>query len=155
MILYEPGPEEDLLLLQWYNTLMETGDLAKAFTSRMYSIGAFMANMRPPLILLYEADEQGIWFASWYDGVMSALVQGLWARKDKRGKELVPVVGRSMRMVFDYTDLIMGLTRFEKVAQSAQLYGAKSHGIIPLIWEGESAYLISLTKEDFVRAYGE
>jgi hypothetical protein len=110
--------------------------------------------MRPPLALLYEADEQGIWFASWYEPILSALVQGLWAREDKRGKELVETVGRSMKMVFDYAPVIMGLTRFKDVVASAELFGAKNHGLIPCIWEGEAAYLASLTKEDFERVYG-
>jgi len=156
MKVYEPGPEEDLLLLQLYSTMVQAGDLEKAFTSPMKSLTTFMARLQPPSILVYEADKDGMWFVAWFDYILSALTLGLWVREDYRDqpKTTAPLLQESLRAIFGLTPVIVAITRDPKVVKSAQLFGFQKHGIIPHIWEGEAAYIMSVTKEDFEKTNG-
>jgi len=154
MKIYEPGTDEDLLVLKWWGLLTETGDLGRAFVRAIWPLSEFMVNMGGNTILTYEADEQGIWFATWYDPIMSGAFCGLWVREDKRNMEAVKAGHLSMRIAFETFPVLITATRSESVRKTAQRQGFKDLGVVPHLFDLEDAFVLYATKKSFEELNG-
>jgi hypothetical protein len=148
MIVYDGSPQADLLLLEWWTRMAATADLEQAFSVVHASAGSFFASFRPPNILIYKADDQGIWFAAWFDPVMSGAFYGLWVAPHMRLTMCaLQAVQESVAFGLGKFPVLIGATRHLKVARQAARFGARILGDIPNLFDGETATIGFITSE--------
>jgi hypothetical protein len=152
---YTPSPEEDILLGRWWDHMAGCGDLETVFTAEYTLLSRFMAGFQPPSVLLYAADDDGIYFAMWADPAMSGAFFGFWMRADKRPSETGDVT-EAYALSHSALDTLLAnfpilfiVTRDPHIVQLALRLGGKVLGMVPHIFDGESAYVCYLTTEDF------
>lgn len=139
MMVYTPSIETDLLLLNWYMDLGSGPDFEAAFSAELAPCGAFMSAMQRTM-LVYEADERGIWGAVWFDRQMSAGLAGLWVREDKRHWDTgVQFLGNAMEFGLEHFPVLLFAARNANVVHKAATYGYVVLGEIPGIFDGEAA----------------
>jgi len=145
----QQNPEHGVLVAQWWARAYENGDLALMATKRSQSLSGFFKMIDAPTILLFECDEQGIWIAGWFEPTFDAAFFSLWVRPDKRSKDALPVLFTMYDMGFRVWPMIMGVTKQERLLRSHERLGYTVVGKIPKFFDGEDAWLVTLTKEDF------
>ncbi len=89
---------EEWLLLDWYHRLITSGDMVTTMTADMKHLSNFLMYFRTKVTLAYSADNDGIWFASWVEPIMSGAFFGAWIRKDKRQS---PTALKLLTQVYD------------------------------------------------------
>jgi len=145
---YDGSPEADLLLLEWWTRMAATEDLEKTFSAAHASVGNLFESFRPPSILLYEADDLGIWFAAWFDPVMSGAFYGLWIAPHKRvTRAAMQAVQESVAFGLEKFPVLIGAMREAKVAKQAERLGARILGELPGVFDGETAIIAYITPE--------
>jgi hypothetical protein len=150
MTLYDGSPQADLLLLEWWTRMAATGDLERAFSAAHASVGNFFGSFRPSSILIYEVDDQGIWFAAWFDPVMSGAFYGLWVAPHKRSTKVAfHTVQESIAFGLEKFPILIGAIREDRVAKQAVRFGARILGNLPHVFDGETATIVYLTTETF------
>ena len=152
---YEPGPASDILLARWWDHMAGCGDLELVFESEYTMLSRFMAGFQAPTVLLYAEDDDGIYFAMWADPVMSGAFFGFWMRADKRPSENGDV-GLAYELSHGALDTLLAnfpilfiATRDAHIVQLALRIGGKVLGVVPHVFDGSSAYICYLTREDF------
>src|SRR5205814_142317 len=71
MMPYVPSPATDLLLVRWWFQMQEAGELELVFGEAAQTLTSFLDAMRPPRhLLLYEADDDGLWMAFVVDPIL-------------------------------------------------------------------------------------
>lgn len=149
MTIYQPGIHEDLLLLNWYMDLGSGPDFERTFSAELASCGAFLDSMRKTL-LVYETDEKGIWFAAWFDRIMSAGTFGLWFRADKRHeKTTLKTVLEALNFGLERFPVLLFVTRDADVMAQGQKLGFQTMGEVPWLFDGESAVVAWLDRARF------
>lgn len=147
---YIPGIDSDLLVLSWYHTMATCEDFERGFSVELAPVGAFMAAMRQ-CDLLYVADDQGIWFAAWFEPKMTGAFYGLWIRKDKRHNlDSQQLVLDSLAHGFarGYRVLILA-TLHQRVIDQGERFGFVTMGTIPHLFDGEPAHIAWLDENRF------
>ncbi len=148
MTVYDGSPQADLLLLDWWTRMAATTDLEQAFSVVHASAGSFFQSFRPPNILIYEVDDEGIWFAAWFDPVMSGAFYGLWIAPPMRlSMSALRAVQASVAFGLEKFPVLIGATRHVKVARQAARFGARILGDIPNLFDGETATIGYITNE--------
>lgn len=151
--LYTPKENHDLPLLSWWNELVGSGDLQRVFGASMQSLTSFMRLFsEPSTTLVYGADDRTWTRAAWTVPIASAGAWSCWLRDDQRHKpsSLVFLL-RSLRVGFTLYPTLLTLTRDYAVINEAQRVGFSLLGTIPGIFDGETAYVAYLSREDFDR----
>jgi hypothetical protein len=150
MTIYAPGDfHRDLLLLDWYITMGRGPDFEQIFFRDAAPIASFMGTMQKCL-LIYETDEQGIWFAAWFDAAMSAGAVGLWCREDKRqSREMAQALYDTMEIGLARFPVILFVTRNASILRRTAAFGFVVLGEIPGLFDGETASIAWVNKERF------
>lgn len=151
MRIYRPSIDEDLLLLDWWVLLGSTRELEKVFGAFTTALGGFMRCWAPPTVLMYEADERGIWGACWLDTIHSGVFYGLWLRPDKRQtKAAFKFVLESLEHSLTQAPVLISLTRTETAfEQTVRLGFTPLQGTIPWILDGDDARVAFMTSREF------
>jgi hypothetical protein len=127
-----------------------SGELETAF-SAIAPLSVFMSEMRK-CVLVYEADDDGIWFAAWYTPEFGAGAYHFWLRKDQFGSDA------ALRAMVEA--LRFGLTLFPVilVVTSSQLDDLRGlhalgfttlGGVIPRLCGGEDMVVSWLDRAHF------
>ena len=82
-VIYQPGTDDDLLLVEWYAVLRSTGDLERTFFTGMYSLSGFLAGFRNGTLVLAVSAGR-VWGAAWVEIVNSAPFCGAWMHEAAR-----------------------------------------------------------------------
>ncbi len=140
MTIYTPSIESDLLLLNWYMDLGSGPDFEAAFSAELAPCASFMSAMSKTL-LVYEADERGIWAAAWFDRQMSAGLTGIWIREDMRHWNTgVRFLADAFEFGLERFPVLIAITRSNKILEKAMTsFGWTVMGEIPWLWDGEGA----------------
>lgn len=153
---YELGnPTHDLLLVELWSRMANSGDLERVFTSDCFSLSGFLRAFQPPAVLLFVSDEEGIWFALWGEPVMTAGAFGFWIREDKRDPKpgethlgLRPSY-QAIDKMLDLWPVLFQVTKDPHIVELAQRLGAVYMGVVPHMFDGEPAHITYLTREAF------
>lgn len=155
MHIYVPGTEQDLLLLQWWAQIKETGDLAEAFSPDIGTPSAFLALFQVPTALFYDYDEKGIRFAVWICAFMGGASINFWARPDyRKGQWADSLMYEVMPKVFAVTPLALFTTRGPHVVKRAREWGWTVLGDVPYLYLGKTATVGYMTREMYEERYG-
>lgn len=157
MKLYEPGQCYDAELLAWYTRLVADGDLEKLVGPSLWPLGAFLEHFRSCPMLYYDADSDGWWFASWAFPFMGGGTWGVWFREDRRGKVVSGRQGMrhiraSLEAAFAQYPVLVNVTKQPVVVPKTEKLGYTYLGSIPHLFEGETAHVLALSRENFEAA---
>ena len=140
---------EEFLLVEWYNQLVTSGDHFITFSSDMRHLSTFLTTFKNQA-LVYAVDNLGMWFACWFEPIMSGAYFGTWVRKDKRhGTAWYGRFKAAIDAAFQRLTVLIALTKQEAVAEQLERIGAV-HGMrIPALWDGEAVDVYTLTRDQW------
>lgn len=144
MIAYEEKFEP--LLIKWWADLGE--DRETAFHSSLGGLGNFILYFRQTAALMFEADEQGIWFAAssrpFYDGAL----WDVWIRSNKRHtRSAIQAIELSYGLALERFPFLLGLTKQPNLHAIHLKLGYEYAGRIKQAIDGADMYAYQLTRE--------
>ena len=152
MRLYVPGHDTDALVAIWWETMAQDGDLDDLFFGASRTLSGLFRLIQPPGAMLYEIDAKGIWFAMWFEGMLSGAAAGAWVRTERRRtKACLDAFLAAWEQALIAFPVILGVTRQEKLLREHTRLGYTVLGEVPELWEGRSAWVVVLTRPAFVR----
>src|SRR5438445_9732349 len=125
MTVYEGHADEDLLLCDWYQRLVAGDEIADVFAPELRALSTFLLSWRPggQRALVYEADEEGIWFASWWEGFFAGAAFGIWVRPDYRQPDHAEAgwaaFDLAMAAAFRHFPVLVALTKSPRIVKLA------------------------------------
>ncbi len=153
LVLYQPCHEYDTALLQWWAYLNESGDFEELFNESQRPLSKFLRIFEPPCLLVLAFDGTKIWMAVWFtpfgDNATSTFVS-YWCKKDKRGsRKQLKITKLLYTMAFKFWEVLIGVTRHEHLLRIHRKLGYNIVGSIPFFMEGDDAWIVYLTEENF------
>ncbi len=148
MYRYDPGPDHDLAVAGMWCRMQRDGDLPGLFTRDSRNLASMLAMIQPPKVMLFEADDRGIWLAVWGEQVLNSLFTGLWIAKERRGtpgalRSLLTIHSEILRVF----PTLMGVTCQPRLLAPHRRLGYNVLGEVPGMWDGNPAWLVMLTRE--------
>ena len=160
MQVYEPSAVADTLLLKWWTEIQENGELEDVFAPSAQTLHGFLSIFQPPTVLFWklEPDATGtlkVTSAIWFERFMADNTNmGMWVdsryRHGRWWDDLIEV----LRVVFQYTNLVIYMTKRRHVIESGLRVGFTDVGQIPYIYRGQAGWVAYLTKDVFEERYG-
>lgn len=152
MLLYEPGVQTDLLVLDWYWRMGQCDDLERVFSVTMAPCSAFMSEMRK-CVLMYERDADGIYFAAWFDPAMAGAFHHAWIRADKRqSRQAFVAMLESIHLGLERWPVLLSVTRQAKLLSGLQRMGFTTLGRVPGLFDGDEAIISFIDADHFYEA---
>ncbi len=153
MRLYDSSVIEDgAMLSQWWLQLQMSGDIQKMFPKRAQTLPQLFKMMDAPTQLIYEVNEQGVWFAAWLSPSLDAAFYGIWIAKGMRNtRECVAATAQSYELAFARFPFIMSVTMQAPLLKQQQALGYTVLAELPESFDGQSAWLTMLKRDDFQR----
>ena len=143
-------PQDELLLLNWWSTLVETQELHTVFDERYERISEFLIAFRQD-VLLVEVDEKGIWGAFWYDrSPLAGAFFSLWLRKDHRqSRASLTAIAQAIGVGFHELNFraILVVTKEKGIAEMHRRYGFTRLGVVPGLYFGDAAIVSYMTDD--------
>lgn len=146
---YVASPEQDELVIGWWNDMAPAGDIERAFGPNMKSISQLFQVLQPPKGLVYAVEDGRIWIAFWFEPVMGGTFVGVWIAPHRRSTKLaLHVTLDAFEQFLDYVPVLLVTTSDERLARLHEKLGFDILGQIPKILDGgRDAWLSVLTKE--------
>jgi hypothetical protein len=141
----------DALIIQWWAQLVESGELELTFGKGCVAISQFFKLLTEnDRLFLYDTDDKGICLAFLVSPIMNAAFLTLWVAPHLRAsREALLTIEDAYGRIFEGYPVILGLTKQEKLLKVHQHFGYATLGKVPLIFDGEDAWVEVLTKADF------
>jgi len=161
--IYIPSYDHDAALARWYKHLVDSGEYEMLFAEAFKPLSKFYQMFAPPTVTAFAVDDMGeIWATMWINpldgyGSKTASVSA-WTRGDRRGTpEAREAGGFCYSMAFEVWDLLISITRHEKLLHNLRQVGYHIVGNIPGFVDGNDGWVLYLTKENFKNSlrYGE
>ena len=148
MRVYQPGPEDDLALLKAWDELVTSGELEKTFGRGAMALSSFLKMLAPPEHqTFYEVDDEGIWLLFTLSPAFGAAFVTLWVAKRRRhSHHQLAVVELAYEAAFQGFSLLLGVTKQERLLAQHQRWGYTVVGQVPGLWDGEAAWIVTLTE---------
>lgn len=149
---YERTTDEDLRLFRAWARMAQDGDLDRLLLPSEHSPGAFMALLRQQVVVLYALDAHGeIYFMSWLAVFMALPTMSMWLRGDKRkSRSSARLISFVYSIAFLHTDVVLGITKQEKLLRIHKHLGYEVMCKIPGLWDkGVDAWVIMLEKRNY------
>jgi len=147
---YTSTPEEDFMLYLWWTEMRASGELAEIFSANCQALSNFYPIFKPPNWMFYKLDDQGLQLALWASRMLSAVAVGIWLAPRSR---IDPEVYRAVQIIyhalFQVYPVNLGVTKRKKLLTTFQSLGYNIVGEIPGLLDGETAWLVHLSKESF------
>lgn len=149
MRIYESGLD-DVRVHRLWEQMMLSGDI-KSFPACLLSLTTFLNTMQPPTTLLFEEDDSGIWFAMWMEpATWDFGTLNLWVRDGMRhSRAALAAVNLALHHCFTKVTMVMVYAIDPQLMQEYVHFGLELRGLLPKIADGEDAYLLTLTAEQF------
>ena len=154
--MYQPGEDHDIALFNWWVHLNESGDFDRVFTRPTRALSTFLANFTMPTMLFFIRDDDGIWLAVWFSPIdrgAGGAFMNYWARKNMRTTQKHYKCSRFIYdMATEYFPVVVGVTRHEGLLRIHRKIGYNILGQIPKVLDGEDAWLVYLTRGNWLRS---
>lgn len=153
--LYSWQPPEDTLLLRWWLTLNETGDLTRLFISDAHRLPDFYRVFSYPTALLYSLSEESeIDNAFWLtpaDNTSKYRVaySGMWSAT-RGGRKQLQFAALAYPLAFEFYSAILGMTWQPELLDIHTKLGYTIVGCIPYMHDQPFVYIVHLTKEAYL-----
>jgi hypothetical protein len=147
---YEASAGEDILIARWWVRMYDDGDIDRLFTKDAQTLASLLRIIAPPKVMLYAADESGIWFAMWFEQMFSSLVAGMWTRADRRrSRETLDAILAAYDLAFTASASVLGITKQPELLRGHRKLGYRILGAVPHMWDGDDAWIVVLTRGTF------
>lgn len=145
LFLYQPS--SDLLFVQLYAQLEQSGDLQLLFPPDGCSLSEFFATLGAPRDTTYAFDSKGIWLLTWFEPMRHGALFNGWIREDYRRTELQRTKIREvlMRATAMYKTVV-GITAHASVVRFCEKVGFTYGGTIPGLIADQEATIIYCTQ---------
>jgi len=147
---YSSTPEEDLMISLWWAEIRANGELGEVFASDCQSLGNFFPLFKPPNWLFYKRDAKGPQLMLWASPLMSAACVGIWLAPRSR---IDPEVYRAVQLIyhalFQVYPVNVGITKRKKLLTTFESLGYNVVGKIDGLLDGETTWIVHLSKEAF------
>lgn len=155
---YEPSPEADALLAQWWSRLAQVGELAQTLGPGAVALSEFFAQMRrPDTKLIYATDEAGVLrLAFKLNTILASAFVVLWLDPEWRAQRAVlRTVGVLYRAALREFPTLLGVTAQEALLAEHVKWGYTVVGRIPCLYGPDAdGWLVALTEEGFLASKG-
>ncbi len=147
MNVYQQDADEDMLIIQWWAKITTNGEMDRIFMTR-HSPGSLLKAMAPPSVMLYELDDQGIWFVAWFEPTFSGAFFSVWVDQRKRKSvEAYECFLKAADAGFGQFTTLLGVTKQEHLLPIHEKVGYTVLCKVPAIFNGLDAWLVLLDKE--------
>jgi hypothetical protein len=152
--IYQDTIEEGYRVGDWWDHLIQSGDMDRLMPKAEHSLDRFLANFRPPTVLTYTLNWLGEFeIAAWVRAAPTsrkACYLSLWTRDGARvSKRSVRIISTIYEAAFTLFEVICGLTKQSRLLALHRNMGYEVLGPIPMLWDEDSAYIVYLTKQRF------
>ena len=156
LVLYQPCHEYDTALLQWWMHLVKTDTFTEVFAESQKPLSKFLNIFQEPNFVVLAIEDNKIWMAVWFtpfgDSATAATVS-YWCHEDKRGsRKQLEITKLLYTAAFDFWDVLLGVTRHEHLLRIHRKLGYNIVGSVPHLMSGEEAWIVYLTKENFINS---
>lgn len=149
---YQSTHESDLLLAQWWAKLNQKKELKQTLHSNAHTLSGFFELFKQPIVLTYDTDKSGIWFAVWFEPIMSGAFIGMWVDQNHRAHRKVLVnFERIITKALDNFTVILGVTTQRRVVETQLSLGYTEVGKVAGLFDGQDAWLTSLNAEGWAQ----
>ena len=146
---------EEYLLIDLYNQLITSGDMATTFAPDMRYLSTFLTFFRGGATMGYASDNNGIFFASWVQTFLAGGFFGVWIRKDKRHTvTALRLLTESYNECFKVYTVLLGICKQEHLREVHEKLGYKRLAEVPALWNGESVDIYAMTKDMWENRHG-
>ena len=152
-------PWEDTILLRWWFTLNETGDINNLILPDARRLPDFLRIFSFPVVLFYTLDANNdISNAAWFVAVDNlskhrAAYAALYCSPTTRGtRSQLHFSDCIYSLAFEICDALMGITWQQELLDIHTKMGYTIIGCIPLIHDEPFTYLVHLTKQNFLNS---
>lgn len=152
---YQPRSEQDVLVAGWWKFLRDTNELHKLFPASQHSLSSFLASFARPVELVYQLNDGGeVCRAAWFSPSMQVGAEGgMWIHPDLRAsKDSMAFVLRCLEVALDTWGVVFGITKQPALLDAHIQLGYTVSEELPNAWDGESAWIVMLTKAAFQEA---
>lgn len=152
MQIYNPADEaHGLLMAQVWGQAKASGDLEAMVADQSKSLPRFLKMLEPPTVTVFWTDEHGIGVLGWFEPIFGFAFFSLWVRPDRREhrQETLETVRQVYELGFKVFPAVLGITKQERLLKSHQRLGYTVVGEMPGLFDGDNAWLVMLTKENF------
>ena len=147
---YASTPEEDIMIYLWWVEMRANGELGEVFASNCQSLGNFFPLFKPPNWLFYKRDAKGPQLMLWASQLLSAVSVGIWLAPRSR---IDPEVYRAVQLIyhalFQVYPVNVGITKRKKLLTTFESLGYNVVGKIDGLLDGETTWIVHLSKEAF------
>lgn len=157
------SPDDDLLLVQWYQHLVKEDELSLVFMPAISTPGKFLATFQSPSEMLYVTDDttgtlegrtlpyicMAVWWQAYLPGVCTL---GAWTRKDLRKKGLTLRLLRQVieSLIVQKVHAFVVTTRQLDIVRQCENLGFKAVAEVPDMWgDDTTGFLMVMTKEQY------
>ena len=153
LVLYQPCHEADVMLLQWWMRLNETGDFDRLFTEPQRPLSKFFDLFSPPCIPTLAVEDGKVWAAIWFTPLgenATSVFVGYWCEEAKRGSRKHMAISILVYdMAFRFWKVLVGVTKQECLLAIHRKAGYNILGSVPHFMHDEDAWILYLTKENW------
>ena len=152
---YQPRSEQDVLVAGWWKFLNDTHELHKLFPASQQSLSSFLTSFARPVELVFQLNDGGeICRAAWFSPSMQVGAEGgMWIHPDLRAsKDSMAFVLRCLEVALDTWGVVFGITKQPALLDAHIQLGYTVSEELPNAWDGESAWIVMLTKAAFQEA---
>lgn len=151
----EPGAASDILLLRWWQQMVEDGELLEVFGDCVATPSGFLSVFGDARTTLYYiADDDGIGLALWYEPFMGNTALGMWGRKDWRKRRWWEPLRETLREQLKLFPLVIAMTRNQNLVVAGPEMGFAVLGQVPFLYRGDTCTIEYLTREMFEAKHG-
>ena len=152
---YQPRSEQDVLVAGWWKFLRDSNELHKLFPASQHSLSSFLASFARPVELVFQLNDGGeVCRAAWFSPSMQVGAEGgMWIHPDLRAsKDSMAFVLRCLEVALDTWGVVFGITKQPALLDAHIQLGYTVSEELPNAWDGESAWIVMLTKAAFQEA---
>lgn len=151
----EPGAASDILLLRWWQQMVEDGELLEVFGDCVATPSGFLSVFADTrTTLYYTADENGIGLALWYEPFMGNTALGMWGRKDWRKRRWWDALKATLAEQLETFPMIIAMTRNKNLVVAGPEMGFVKLGQVPYLYRGDTCDILYCTRESFAAKHG-
>ena len=147
---YTGTAHEDNLLLQWWSSMVDSGELTEIFAKSCLALGNFYKLFQRPNWLFYREDKEGLQLAIWAEPMFSTACVGLWvAPRSRKSKEVFRAIQLIYYALFTIFNGVIGVTKRENLLTEHVKLGYTVVGKVSSLIDDEPAWIVHLSREAF------
>lgn len=151
LLSYLPTSYHDYLLIDLWGKMERDKSLYGAMFIEVQSLLAFCHLLAKPSTRI-ALDREGPYFCAWTERALSGISLGLWIREDHRKSRQCLIHGHHiLEELFQQYPVVVVITRDEMTKRFHEHFGFIFDKGIPHLYEGDTAYISYLTKEDYIQ----